>query len=140
MADKNMTPPPMNRNCRGPMFRPREKPKNLKGTLLRLWNLTKGQRKGLGWILLLSALTSASAILSPFVIGQAVTALMQVIRTNDFAAIACIICKRLACPFFTTIFMVSIGQRMIRYIRNSLFDSYEKLPLAFLTASSMANL
>ena len=57
------------------MFRPREKPKNLKGTLLRLWSLTKGQRKGLGWILLLSALTSASAILSPFVIGQAVTAL-----------------------------------------------------------------
>ena len=63
MADKNMTPPPMNRNGRGPMFRPREKPKNLKGTLLRLWSLTKGQRKGLGWILLLSALTSASAIL-----------------------------------------------------------------------------
>ena len=75
MADKNMTPPPINRNGRGPMFRPREKPKNLKGTLLRLWSLTKGQRKGLGWILLLSALTSASAILSPFVIGQAVTAL-----------------------------------------------------------------
>ena len=47
MADKNMTPPPMNRNGRGPMFRPREKPKNLKGTLLRLWSLTKGQRKGL---------------------------------------------------------------------------------------------
>ena len=55
MADKNMTPPPINRNGRGPMFRPREKPKNLKGTLLRLWSLTKGQRKGLGWILLLSA-------------------------------------------------------------------------------------
>ena len=50
MADKNMTPPPINRNGRGPMFRPREKPKNLKGTLLRLWSLTKGQRKGLGWI------------------------------------------------------------------------------------------
>ena len=43
MADKNMTPPPINRNGRGPMFRPREKPKNLKGTLLRLWSLTKGQ-------------------------------------------------------------------------------------------------
>ena len=95
MADKNMTPPPMNRNGRGPMFRPREKPKNLKGTLLRLWNLTKGKRKGLGWILLLSALTSASAILSPFDIGQTVTAL---------DVIACIICKRLARPFFTTVF------------------------------------
>ena len=36
------------------------KPKNLKGTLKRLWDLTKGHRKGLGWVLLLSAFSSAA--------------------------------------------------------------------------------
>lgn len=132
MADKNMTPPPMNRNGRGPMFRPREKPKNLKGTLLRLWSLTKGQRKGLGWILLLSALTSASAILSPFVIGQAVTAL----DAGNPAQIILLLLLALYVSdwlvrFLQQFFMASIGQRMIRYIRNSLFDCMKKLPLAF---------
>lgn len=40
-------------------------PKDMGGTLRRLWNLTAGHRQGLGWILLLSALASASSILSP---------------------------------------------------------------------------
>ena len=39
------------------------KPKDMKGTLRRLWSLTKGSRKGLGWILFLSSLTSVSSIL-----------------------------------------------------------------------------
>ncbi len=64
MSDRPMTPPPaqmgggVGRAGRG---RPVEKPKDLRGTLARLWRLTQGRRKGLGWILLLSALTSVSA-------------------------------------------------------------------------------
>ena len=46
---KEFTPPPpgrMGRSLHG------VKPKNMKGTLLRLWQMTQGHRKGLGWILL----------------------------------------------------------------------------------------
>ena len=76
MAEKNGGMPPVNpsgisRPGRGGVV---VKPKNMKGTLLRLWKLTKGQRKGLGWILVLSAFASGASILSPFVTGRAVTA------------------------------------------------------------------
>ena len=67
MAERSGGVPPANLNG---ISRPGRggvvvKPKNMKGTLGRLWRLTKGQRKGLGWILLLSAFASAASILSP---------------------------------------------------------------------------
>lgn len=68
--DKNMaTPPSQLGRARGV---PAVKPKDMKGTLNRLWQLTRGHRKGLGFILLLSALASGSAILSPYLIGKVV--------------------------------------------------------------------
>ena len=53
MAERSGGVPPANLNG---ISRPGRggvvvKPKNMKGTLGRLWRLTKGQRKGLGWIL-----------------------------------------------------------------------------------------
>ena len=74
MAEQNGGIPPANLNG---ISRPGRggvvvKPKNMKGTLVRLWNLTRGSRRGLGWILILSALGSAAAILSPYMTGRAV--------------------------------------------------------------------
>ena len=77
MAERNTTPPPASMGAvgRGQRGKPPVKPKDMKGTLQRLWSFTNGHRKGLGWIMALSALSSASAILSPLVIGDAVTAI-----------------------------------------------------------------
>lgn len=77
MAEKNQGIPPSNING---ITRPGRggivvKPKNMKGTLGRLWRLTKGARSGLGWILLLSAFASCAAILSPYAAGRAVAAI-----------------------------------------------------------------
>ena len=69
----NINIPPAASGIRGPhrgLRQPVVKPRDLKGTLVRLWKITKGRRKGLGWILALSAQASASAILSPLVIGR----------------------------------------------------------------------
>ena len=62
MAERSGEVPPVNP---GGISRPGRggvvvKPKNMKGTLIRLWKLTKGQRKGLGWILVLSEIGRAS--------------------------------------------------------------------------------
>lgn len=108
------------------------KPKDLRGTLLRLWKLTSGKRKGLLWILLLSAFTSASAILSPLFIGKAV----NLIDAKNPAFYLLVI---LAALYFTDwlvrflqqFFMASIGQRMILHIRNTLFSKMKTLPLSF---------
>lgn len=132
MANSNMTPPPSTGNRQGGLHRPVVKPRDLKGTLVRLWKLTKGSRQGLGWILLLSALASASAILSPLVIGRAVTA---VDSKNSVAAILVLLLGLYLgdwlVRFLQQFLMASIGQKMIHQIRCTLFESMKKLPLAF---------
>lgn len=64
MADSNMTPHTV-MGIRSGVRQPAVKPMDLKGTLRRLWKMTSGSRKGLGWLLLFSAFASVSAILSP---------------------------------------------------------------------------
>jgi len=130
MAEERRLTPPEGRRWRPGA--PAEKPKNLKGTLRRLWELTDGHRKGIGWILLLSGLASGSAILSPLVIGNAVNA----IDTGSPALwliallLGLYLCDWLV-RFLQQFFMAAIGQRMILYIRVALFDAMKKLPLSF---------
>lgn len=134
MTDKNISVPPGNTTgiSRPGQGRAVVKPKDMKGTLRRLWMLTKGQRQGLGWILLLSALSSAAAILSPYLTGITVTKIV------DGDAILFVLCALLGLyisdwliRFLQQFLMASIGQRIIRHIRTVLFDHIKTLPLAF---------
>lgn len=132
MPNQNMAPPPQ-MGGRGPMRgHPVVKPKDLKGTLFRLWSLTKGHRKGLGWILLLSAFSSAAAILSPLVIGEAVNAING--QNPAFMILLLLLALYVGdwlVRFLQQFFMASVGQRMIHHIRLSLFGVMRSLPLAF---------
>lgn len=128
--NKNMTAPP-SRLGRGRGV-PVVKPKDMKGTLLRLWRMTKGHRKGLGWILLLSALASGSAVLSPYIIGMAVNS----IDGGNPSLMLLVILLALyigdwLIRFLQQFFMAGIGQRLILHIRTVLFSHMEKLPLSF---------
>lgn len=134
MANNNISVPPANLNG---ISRPGKgcvvvKPKNMKGTLIRLWQLTRGKRNGLGWILILSALGSAAAILSPYVTGKAVTSISggDAVQSILFCLIGLYVCDWLV-KFLQQFLMASIGQRIIYYIRNTLFDKIKTLPLAF---------
>ncbi len=134
MAERSGGVPPANLNG---ISRPGRggvvvKPKNMKGTLGRLWRLTKGQRKGLGWILLLSAFASAASILSPYVTGRAVSA----VSSGDalFGVLACLCGLYLGdwlVKFLQAFFMAAVGQRVIYHIRRTLFDRIKTLPLSF---------
>ena len=136
MADKFSTPP---QNMNG-IQRPGRgmvvvKPKNMKGTLMRLVEITRGHRKGLGWIMLLSAVTSVSSILSPYVIGK----LIDAIRDGDtitflISMLAALYIGDWLVKFLQQFFMASIGQKMIHYIRRVLFDKIKVLPLSFFDA------
>ena len=134
MAEKKGMAPPANltgisRPGRGGVV---VKPKNMKGTLTRLWQLTRGQRGGLGWILLLSALASGASILSPYATGAAVTAISQ---GDAVTWILCCLTGLYVCDwlvkFLQAFFMASIGQRIIHHIRKTLFAHIRTLPLAF---------
>lgn len=128
--DKNMTTPPAQMG-RGRGV-PAVKPKDMKGTLVRLWQLTAGHRKGLGWVLLLSALASGSAVLSPYLIGRAVNCIDG---GNPgillMAALAALHLGDWLIRFLQQFLMATIGQRIILHIRKSLFAHMEKLPLSF---------
>lgn len=133
MENKGTTPPAnlngITRPGRGVLV---IKPKDLKGTLLRLWNLTKGRRKGLGWILLLSALASGASILSPYVTGNVITAIRSgnPIFSVLILLLALYVCEWLI-KFLQQFLMASIGQRIIHHIRLTLFDKMKTLPLSF---------
>lgn len=131
----NINIPPAASGIRGPhrgLRQPVVKPRDLKGTLVRLWKMTKGRRKGLGWILALSALASASAILSPLVIGRAVN---MVDTGHPVMTILLILTGLYLCDwlvrFLQQFLMASVGQKMIHHIRTTLFASMKKMPLAF---------
>ena len=91
MADKNINVPPANLNGipRGGRGRAVVKPKDMRGTLRRLWALTKGQRKGLGWILLLSGLSSAASVFSPYLTGRIVT---KIVNGDAILFVLCLLC------------------------------------------------
>lgn len=128
--NKNMAVPPSQvGRSRGV---PAVKPRDMKGTLLRLWRLTKGHRKGLGWILLLSAFASGSAILSPYLIGRAVNSIDNGSPGWRFLTVlAALYLGDWLIRFLQQFLMAGTGQRMILHIRTSLFEHMEKLPLSF---------
>lgn len=104
----------------------------MKGTLRRLWALTKGQRKGLGWILLLSAPASLAAIFSPYLTGRIVTV---IVGGDAILFPLCVLCGLYVSDwlirFLQQFFMATIGQRVIQRIRMALFHHMKTLPLAF---------
>lgn len=129
MNKNTVTPPSQLGRGRGI---PAVKPKDMKGTLIRLWKMTKGHRKGLGRILLLSAFASGSAVLSPYIIGKAINS----IDVGNPGVILLIILSALyigdwLIRFLQQFFMAGIGQRLILHIRTVLFSHMEKLPLSF---------
>ena len=130
MADRFLPPPAgQGRAGRG---RPVVKPKDMKGTLLRLWALTRGQKKGFGWLIGLSAVSSSSAIFSPLLIGKAVNEIdgeSPVIRL--LLLLAALYLSDWLVRFLQQFFMASFGQKLILHIRRCLFGKMKHLPLAF---------
>ena len=133
--------PPVKRSAVARRGAPVVKPKDMRGTMRRLWSLTKGGRHGLGWMFVLSALTSGSAVLSPLLIGQAV----NLIDAGNPAAYFIVLLAVLyfaswLVTFLQNFFMAFISQRIILGVRKSLFSVMKKLPLVFFDRSQHGEL
>lgn len=117
------------------------KPKNMKGTLQRLWNLTAGHRRGLGWIFLFSCLASLSSVLSPFVIGKIIDRIDQ---GNAALFLLLVLAGVYICDWFSrfmqSFLMAGVGQRVVAHIRKVLFDRMKQLPLAYFDKSTHGDL
>ncbi|MDR0915990.1 MAG: ABC transporter ATP-binding protein/permease [Oscillospiraceae bacterium] len=132
MAERDVSLPPVREGMAANRGKPVEKPKDLRGTLLRLWSLCRGHGRGLGWIMVLSALASASSVFSPFLIGRAITSI-----DSGFSAVwliallAGLYVSDWLVRFVQQYFMASIGQRLILHIREVLFGAMKSLPLRY---------
>lgn len=143
MAEKNM-PPQMGRTLGAGgagRLQAAVKPKNMKGTLRRLWDMTGSSRKGLGWILLLSGLASLSAVLSPYLIGKAID---RIDSGNMGIYILLLLTGVYVCDWFSRFMqqylMAGLGQRVVVHIRKLLFDKMKQLPLSYFDRNSHGDL
>lgn len=132
MTDKNVPPDNLHgisRPGRGTLV---VKPKNMKGTLRRLWELTSGKRNGLWLIFFLSALGASASILSPYITGITVTTILSGDAvTLILGILIALYVSDWLVKFLQQFLMASIGQRIIYHIRKTLFDKIKSLPLLF---------
>lgn len=108
------------------------KPKDMRGTLRRLLEVTRGNRQGLGAVFFLSALASLSSMFTPLLIGRTVDA----VAADDAAmglltALLLVYVGDWAVRFLQSYIMAAVSQRMVKGIRKSLFAVMKKLPLSF---------
>lgn len=117
------------------------KPKDMKGALRRLWIMTGKSRRGLGWILLFSALASMSAILSPFLIGKVVD---RIDSGDPLAFVLVLLAGVYVCDWFSRFMqqylMAGLGQRVVAHIRKQLFEKMKQLPLSYFDTNTHGDL
>ena len=108
------------------------KPRDMKGTVKRLFSVLKGDRKGFVLILIFAVLSSAAGIFSPLVIGRAITAI-----NNGNAVLLFILllggihASNFVVNLLQGILMAVFSQKVTYRIRTRLFNTMVKLPLSF---------
>ncbi|MGN0906472.1 MAG: ABC transporter ATP-binding protein [Bullifex sp.] len=108
------------------------KPKNMKGVIGRLWKITDGQRKGLVMILIMSVISSCTAVLSPYLTGRMITEISK--GNTIFLLLLCLLGIYLSdylSQLVQQVLLAFFSQRIINHIRKVLFDKMLKLPLSF---------
>ncbi|GGE55041.1 multidrug ABC transporter ATP-binding protein [Pullulanibacillus camelliae] len=118
---------------RGPVV----KPKNFKETLKRLWVYFGKERKLLTIILVFILIDSVVTLSVPYFIGKAVDAMSLGVKVNfNLLEIMIIILAGAyitdaVLTFFQGWMIAGISQRIVRSLRNHLFQKLQKLPIAF---------
>lgn len=138
----------MNRGGRIPgMGRmPGMKPKNMKGTLMRLWKYFAYERVHLLFVFGQVIVTAVTNLLAPYLIGKGIDAigivdldgLHPVLVAAGFLALSYVV--NALCQLLTGISMAGISQRTVRLLRSALFDHMQKLPIAYFDTHSHGDL
>lgn len=118
---------------------PVAKPKAFGQTIRRLWGEVSGERRGLGFIVVLVLVQAAITVLGPLLIGKAVDAIglgdMQLLYLLVVALGAAYISE----AGFTLVqgwMLAGLSQRIVMRLRQSLFAKLQKLPLSYFDSRS----
>jgi ATP-binding cassette subfamily B protein len=104
----------------------------MKGSVRRLWGLTRGYRKQFLGILVFPLLASLSAVAAPLLIGKLVNAADKGERAGLLLALlAAVYIGDYISRFFQNFLLAKTGQRFICYVRTLLFGKMKELPLTY---------
>ena len=119
---------------RGPVV----KPKNLKGTIKRLFSYFGKESKTLSIIFMLIVISSALTLLVPYLIGKAVDTMNLKQGEVNFTILEGIILILLGVYLIDALFnflqgwlMAGVSQRIVKTLRSHLFQKLQKLPVSF---------
>jgi len=112
-----------------------KKAKDVRGTMRRLWDYMKYQKRGLLGVGLLVAATTSFALLGPYLLGKAIDEYIIVGDLPGLARIAILMAGVYATTALTTwlqtYVMIGVSQRTVRDIRKDLFAKLQTLSLRF---------
>jgi ATP-binding cassette, subfamily B, multidrug efflux pump len=130
-------PPPLRpggAHHRGPVIKPR----NFKATLKRLWDYFGKERNMLTLILLFILVDSIIMLMNPYLIGKAIDAMSLRSGKVDFSFLEVMIVilaaaylADAALTFLQGWLMAGVAQRIVKSLRDSLFEKLQKLPVSF---------
>ncbi|MGG1675839.1 ABC transporter ATP-binding protein [Neobacillus sp. NRS-1170] len=131
-------PPPLRpggaQRLRGPVV----KPKNFKGTLKRLWDYFGKERKMLTVIFIFILVDAALMLAAPFLIGKSIDAMTLKQGKVDFDVLEMMIIVLIVAyiadallTFLQGWLMAGVAQRIVKSLRESIFQKLQKLPVSF---------
>jgi ATP-binding cassette subfamily B protein len=120
----------------GGRFTADEKPKDMRGTLKRLWGLFGPEKWKLISVFFIATAGAGIGLLGPWLIGRAVDAMAEAAGV-DFPKLYTIIFALAAAyvagaglSWLQEWWIAGVAQRIVMIIRRSLFDSLQRLPLS----------
>jgi ATP-binding cassette, subfamily B, multidrug efflux pump len=124
-------------------FVPTAKPKNAKGTLLRLMKIFMKWRGSLLVAVILTILSASISLLTPLLLGRAINTFDMTKNIINTSLLMTILDTLLACYLgswlidtVNGVLMANITQKLVKYIRTDLFAKLQKIPLNFYDTTS----
>lgn len=131
------TDSPLPRKGHGAGPRQKQKPKDMLGTLMKIWAYLSSYRGRLGLILILVFISSVLGLLGLFLLGYAVD---QFIGAADhgglvqlIALLAGVYVIHSIALWLQNIWMIHISQQAVSQMRKELFQSLHRMPVSFFT-------
>ncbi len=116
-------------------MRPKERAKDIRGTVRRIWDYLKKQGWGLGIIVILVIISSGLGLVGPYLMGKAID---DYILTKDIPGLGRLLLLMLgvyvvgACINWVEAYLMSaVAQKTVRDLRNDLFAKLQTLSLRF---------
>ncbi len=119
-------------------FQPGAKPKNTRGTLLRLVRMFGKWRNSLIVATILTIISAAVSLFTPFLLGKAINAFDINTNTVDGQLLTIILVTLVGCYLaswlidtMNGVLMAQVTQKLVKYIRTGFFSKLQKIPLNF---------